>query len=87
MTTINPWEELDTAAGFLSERQDYLYVYASRSQGDGWDVVMRIDGTYSDRADAEGAAQGIRQRIERLTDVRSDKRVWWNGPPWKRDQQ
>ena len=78
-------ETLTTAAGFLSERRDFLYVYATRSvSGEGWDVVLRVDGTYTDKADAEGAAVGIRDWLAGLVDVRRDGRVWWDGPPWQR---
>jgi hypothetical protein len=74
---------LTTAAGFLSERRDFLHVYATRSvSGEGWDVVLRVDGTYSDRADAVGAAVAIREWMDGLADVRRDGRVWWDGPPW-----
>ena len=91
-----------TAAEFLSERRDFLYVYVVRSAGDptGWDVVIRIDGTYSDRATAEGAAGCIRDRMDAITDARSrvhvsgqkraprqDGRIWWYGPPWKRPER
>jgi hypothetical protein len=78
-------DDLKTAAGFLSERQDYLHVYAAPSvSGSGWDVVMRIDGTYSGRELAEAAAGGMREWIGRLRDVASDDRGWWDGPPWLR---
>lgn len=76
-------DELDTAAGFLSERRDFLHVYAAPSVGDGWDVVIRVDGSYPERTDAEGAARGIREWIERLVDVRRDGPSWWGGPPWR----
>ena len=81
MTTTKP---LDTAAGFLEERADYLYVYVTKSTGDGWDVVLRIDGSYSDRAGAEAAAEGMRTWIRSLVDVSPRRRHWWAGPPWKR---
>ena len=76
--------DVTTAAGCLTERQDYLYVYVADSPGNGWDVVVRVDGTYPDRADAEGAAVHIRERLDSLTDVGRSKRHWWNGPPWLR---
>ncbi len=85
MTTTTPvhgpW---DTAAGFLSERQDFLYVFVVKSPGDGWDVVLRVDGSYSDRRGAERGAAGIVEWIEGIRDIRSDKRKWWHGPPWLR---
>jgi hypothetical protein len=75
---------MDTAAGFLQERRDFLHVYAAPSvSGSGWDVVVRIDGTYDSQANAEDAASGIRQMMEALKDVPMDGRTWWNGPPWR----
>lgn len=74
----------DTAAEFLSERQDYLHVYASPSvSGDGWDVVARLDGTYSDRESAEEAAASIRDWLDGLADVTWTDRPWWDGPPFE----
>ncbi len=74
----------ETAAEFLSERRDFLHVYVVRSSsGQGWDVVCRFDGTYTSKADAEAAAQGIRDHFGNLTDVRKDGRDWWGGPPWE----
>ena len=84
MTTALP-ERWKTAAGFLTERQDFLYVYVAESAGgSGWDVVLRVDGTYTDRATAEGAADGIREWMAGLTDVGMARRHWWQGPPWVR---
>ncbi len=77
-----------TAAAFLSERRDFLYVYVVRSAGgSGWDVVMRLDGTYTDRADAEGVVAMYRTALTDGTfaaDVRTDGRHWWEGPPWRK---
>ena len=78
-------ERWKTAAGFLTERQDFLYVYVTESSGGpGWDVVVRVDGTYTDRATAEGAADGIREWMTSLTDVGKTRRHWWFGSPWVR---
>ena len=76
--------DLKTAAGFLSERQDFLYVQVIASDGDGWDVVVRVDGTYAERASAEAAAAGIRDLMDGLEDVEKSRRHWWHGPPWRR---
>lgn len=76
----------ETAAEFLTERRDFLYVYATKSaSGQGWDVVVRVDGTYSSKVGAEGAAEGIREWMANLSDVPREGRDWWYGPPWKRD--
>ena len=80
------WLDLDTAAGFLSERRDFLHITAAPSlAGDGWDVLLRVDGTYAERGDAEAAAVELRDWIERLRDVRADGRTWWHGPPIAHD--
>lgn len=78
---MTPPLDLLTAAGFLTERQDFLYVYVVPSAGSGWDVVVRIDGTYSDRANAKDAAEDIRDWMSHLTDVGKTERYWWGGPP------
>jgi hypothetical protein len=51
--------------------------------GDGFDVVLRVDGTYDDRDGAEDALEGIKHRIEELNDVPGGRRIWWDGPPWE----
>ena len=77
----------ETAADFLSERRDFLHVYATRSvSGYAWDVVLRLDGTYAERADAEAVAVGIRDWIDGLADVRLDGGIWWDGCPAHRDR-
>lgn len=73
----------ETTSEYMTERADFLYVYAAPSvAGHGWDVVMRLDGTYADRADAEAAALMERSRINALADVGKAHRHWWAGPPW-----
>jgi hypothetical protein len=75
-----------TAAGFLTERADFLFVYHTPSpRGEGWDVVIRIDGTYSEEHRAIEAAEGIRGWIDSLVDVPNEGRSWSAGPPeWRR---
>lgn len=71
----------ETAAEFLTELRDYLYVYVAPSvRGDGWDVVVRIDGTYGDKDEASAAAVSIRAAMEALSDVPMEGRDWWDGP-------
>lgn len=72
----------ETSAEFLAERRDFLYVYAVLSESDdGWDVVMRLDGTYASEESALEAARELRERIEQLADHPRDHHIWWNGPP------
>jgi len=76
----------ETAAEYLSERRDFLHVGVAPSvSGEGWDVVIRVDGTYSDRAGAEAAVEDTRWRLEHLRDVSNDGRTWWDGPPFDSD--
>lgn len=75
-------DDLRTAAGFLTERADFLFVYQVPSpRGEGWDVVLRIDETYSDEKRAIAATQGMREWINLLQDVPNEGRSWAHGPP------
>jgi hypothetical protein len=76
---------METAAELLNEREDFLHVFATPSvSGEGWDVVLRLDGTYTSQLDAEEAVIAARECIEGLKDVDGADRSWWNGPPWKK---
>lgn len=58
------------AAEYLRERLDWLEVSVVWSDvRKGWDVVLRLDGTYSIRGDADGAAELTRREIKNLPDV------------------
>jgi hypothetical protein len=73
---------LDTASEYLTERRDFLYVFVVPSpSGHGFDIVCRMDGTYTHEADAEAATEGILWAMERLIDVPMEGRDWWAGPP------
>lgn len=75
---------LETATDFLTERRDFLFVFVVPSpRGTGFDVVCRMDGTYTDEESATEAADGIRRVMEDLTDVPMQGRQWWAGPPWR----
>lgn len=76
--------DLNTCEGFLNERRDFLHVFVVPSPGDGFDVVVRMDGSYTELQDAQEAAVGIQQWLGGLKDLRTDKRKWWNGSPWQR---
>ena len=64
--------DIHTARGFLTERRDLFHVSVVPGLFDGWDVVLRIDGTYADRPMAEAAAEGMREWMRILTDVPRD---------------
>jgi hypothetical protein len=75
---------MESAAEFLAEPRDFLHVFATPSvSGDGWDVVVRIDGTYPTQLGAQEMVAALRDRMEHLVDVSNSGRDWWNGPPWK----
>ena len=46
----------------------------------GWDIVLRVDGTYSNETDARAVAEFVRARIADLTDVRKDGWRAWHWP-------
>jgi hypothetical protein len=74
----------ESAALFLTERADFLHLSVEPSvSGDGFDVVLRLDGTYAERELADAALEGIKHRIEELEDVPTGRRHWWEGPPWQ----
>jgi hypothetical protein len=50
-TVPHPTPDPDTPAGFLAARRDFLSVETVDRPGGGWDVVLRIDGTYSPPAE------------------------------------
>lgn len=43
---------LRTAAGFLESRASWLEIDTAENATGGWDIVMRLDGTYSGEAGA-----------------------------------
>lgn len=47
MTTTDEFEaRYNTAAGFLEERSGWLEIGAVDNTKGGWDIIMRLDGTY-----------------------------------------
>ncbi len=77
----------ETAAYFLAERRDYFYVsVVPGANGWGWDVVLRLDGTYTTREGAQGGAEATRHRLSHLFDVTNEGRIWWDGPPQKQSK-
>ena len=69
-----------TAADFLTERRDFLRVEVVpgyRGADEGWDVVLRIDGTYSDRETAEEVAKAMKADIGALRDIPKDRWDAW----------
>jgi hypothetical protein len=73
--------DIRTALGFLADREDSFRVFVVRSAlGHGWDVVLRVDGSYDTQEAAADAAKRIKQM---LLDVRGlDHARWfsWEAP-------
>jgi hypothetical protein len=66
------------AADFMKERADFLCISVVPSQiHRGWDVVLRVDGTYTDQLLAEDCAMGIVQMIESIEDLPRNRHPWW----------
>ena len=69
----------ETPAEFLAWREAWLGGPGSvrvqeNTRSGGWDVVVRLDGTYSDREEAEEAARCFRQEIPGLVEqIRTGK--------------
>ncbi len=63
-----PFWPCRSAAEFFTERSDLLDVSVVRSNG-GWDVVLRIDGTYTYEEDAVAAADGMRDMVKMIPDI------------------
>lgn len=63
-----PFFPYRNASEFLSERSDFLDVYVVKDNG-GWDIVLRIDGTYFDESTARACAEGLRDGIRSIPDV------------------
>jgi hypothetical protein len=60
-----------TAAEFLAGRRDFLQVTVVELE-EGFDVVLRLDGTYAQRELAEEAAVGIARGVLHLSDIPDD---------------
>jgi hypothetical protein len=77
MTTGRRERDTETAAGFLEERADFLRV-GVMSSGDGWDVVLRIDGTYSDRTLADDAREGMERWLRSVFKREGIQWIGWS---------
>ncbi len=62
-----------TLAEFLVGRDDFLHLRVVPS-GDGWDIDLRVDGTYTSNADAEDVLAALLAMIE--TPRRASP--WWH---------
>ncbi len=56
--------DIRTPLGFLRDREDYFRVSVVRSSvGHGWDVVLRLDGTYDAQEAAVLAAERVKEAV------------------------
>ena len=77
----------ETAIDFINERRDFMYVYTAPSaRGSGWDVVLRIDGTYADRELADHVAEYLRQRVLAIEGLNKSGIYWMQGPPEQKEE-
>ncbi|WP_280393109.1 hypothetical protein [Nocardia wallacei] len=58
----------ETADDLLNSRRDWLGVYCVEVEPGAFDIVLKIDGTYFDRAMASAAADAYARDICRLLD-------------------
>lgn len=56
----------ETAETFLYSRTDWLDVRLQETADGDWDVVLRLDGSYMEMADAAVVAALFRQRLVNL---------------------
>ncbi|HYM83280.1 MAG TPA: hypothetical protein VEY67_03930 [Candidatus Dormibacteraeota bacterium] len=71
--------DIRTASGFMADRQDYFAVSVVRSAlGDGWDVVLRVDGSYDTREAATVAAKAIGKMLVEIRDLDHERWYSWN---------
>jgi hypothetical protein len=67
MSAPGPNSYFTSAAHFIAERSDWFDVSVRQNGDDGlYDVVLRIDGSYLDRADAEEMAEHFTEELRAL---------------------
>jgi len=81
--------EVGTAQAFLEERKGWLRVVVAQSPDGGFDILLRIDGTYTEREDAEGIARMFRRDLRKmfrrdLRELRDVPQDGWNS--WPKEQ-
>lgn len=72
--------ELDSARAFFENRGSFMKVEAIDRPDGGWDVWVRLDGTYSPELDKEEMTAHFEERIKRVFDheeIPTELR-----PPW-----
>ena len=56
----------ETLGDFFAERRDWFSVCVVQAKDGGFDVVLRIDGTYASFADAERLAHEFAERLSKV---------------------
>jgi hypothetical protein len=70
--------DIRTAKGFLSDRGDYFHVFVVPSPiGKGWDVALRIDGSYDSKVQAAQAAEALKARLLAIEDLTHERWYSW----------
>jgi hypothetical protein len=68
----------ETLGEFIEDRRDWLKFHVVRGQRGGWDVMLRIDGAYSARSDADRLAEYFTERFSAiLKRTIRDTRRWY----------
>lgn len=71
--------DIRTSLGFLTDREDSFRVFVVRSPlGHGWDVVLRVDGSYDTQEAAAQGAQRIKQMLLDVQDLNQDRWFSWD---------
>ena len=70
--------DIRTALGFMTDREDSFRVFVVRSPvGPGWDVVLRVDGSYDSQEAATHAARGIKDMLLNVQDLNHERWFSW----------
>ncbi len=70
--------DIATPLGFLRDREDYFRVSVVRSPvGHGWDVVLRLDGTYDAQEAAVLAAERVKEMLLGVDGLDHDRWFSW----------
>ncbi len=70
--------DIRTALGFMADREDSFRVFVVRSPvRPGWDVVLRVDGSYDTQEAAAHAARGIKDMLLNVQHLNHERWFSW----------
>ena len=73
--------DIRTALGFLADREDSFRVSVVRSAlGHGWDVVLRVDGSFDTQEAAADASRRIKQMLLAVRGLDHERWFSWEAP-------